>query len=87
MNSPSEKTPEVCERANVTADKRALTLLSCVSEHEKNLLALFALEIMGCLANGTDKIVRFELEEEVEQAGLGEFLDSRWDELARLRRI
>jgi hypothetical protein len=85
MNSQDQKNPKECERANVTADPRTAHLLSQVSERDKTALALLALELLGCLANGTDKIAKFELEEEVEQAGLGAFLDSRWDELRQLR--
>ncbi len=86
-NSTNEPTPKERGRRAIPADPKTFSLLSSVTDYEKNLLAYFALEVLGCLANGTDKIARFELEEEVEQAGLGAFLDSRWDELARLRRI
>ncbi len=64
----------------------ALLLDSLDSDTQRNL-AVLALELLGCLANGTDKIVRYELEEEMEQAGLGPFYGENESRLRGLRRL
>ncbi len=64
----------------------ALLLDSLDSDTQRNL-AVLALELLGCLANCTDKILDYELEEEMEQAGLGPFYGENESRLRGLRRL
>ncbi len=63
-----------------------LLLDSLDSDAQRNL-AVLALELLGCLANGTDKIVRYELEEERDIAGLEAFYEENERKLRELRRL
>lgn len=69
-----------------SADPRTVALLDTLDLDTQRNLAVLALELLGCLANDTDKIVRYELEEEMEQAGLLSFYEENERELRRLRR-
>jgi hypothetical protein len=56
------------------------------SDTQRNL-AVLALELLGCLANGTDKILDYELEEERDIAGLEAFYEENERKLRELRRL
>ena len=51
-------------------DSRILERLETLSADEKRGLLAFALEILGCVTNGCEKLAGFEIEEEAETAGL-----------------
>lgn len=72
-------------RPIIQVDPRTVALLDSLDSATQRRLALLALELLGCLANGTDKIVRYELEEEREIAGLNGFYEENERELRGLR--
>ena len=67
-------------------DIRAFDLLDSLDSDTQRNLAILALELLGCLANGTDKILDYELEEERDIAGLEAFYEENERRLRGLRR-
>ena len=73
-------------RPTIQVDPRTVALLDFLDSATQRRLAVLALELLGCLANCTDKILDYELEEEMEQAGLGPFYGENESRLKGLRR-
>ena len=73
-------------RQTIQVDHRTVALLDLLDSATQRRLALLALELLGCLANGTDKILDYELKEEMEQAGLEAFYEENESRLRGLRR-
>jgi uncharacterized protein YdaL len=85
MNTNDTKPNKLTIKAD-QADPRTVALLDTLDSDTQRNLAVLALELLGCLANGTDKILDYELEEEMEQSGLEAFYEENERRLRGLRR-